>query len=278
MPILTTIGAAAAKAYGFGAGGAFRVTISSNQTDLNLRTYLVTSGWNEISQPVVTIDTGIYISSSSTATPALTISGSFPAGVYLINSGFIVGKGGDGGGGGTAFFSGSPGSPGGAGGLALSVSVSNTTIDNAAGTIGGGGGGAGGGGAQAANVFASSQGWGGGGGGGGRSGVSSSSGGGGGGTGASASRFAQSGNPGTTSGGGTGGLGAAAPDPSFCGGTGGTGGTWGSAGSSGGNGASPGQPSFERTSPGAGGAAGAAITGNSNITWIAFGIRLGSIS
>jgi hypothetical protein len=57
-------------------------------------------------------------------------------------------------------------------------------------------------------------------------------------------------------------------------GVGGSGGGWGSAGSAGGARASSGASA----GPYSGGGAGAAVSGNSNITWIATGTRLGAIA
>ena len=274
MPILSTTGAASARAYGAGGASLFKFTISSNQTNADLRTLALAAGWDGVSQPVATIGSGIYISSSSTGSPALTITGSFPNGVQLINSGYIIGMGGAGGAGASRFLSGS-GSPGAAGGLALSVSTA--VYINNLGTIGGGGGGGGGGGAIVAN--GDNEGWGGGGGGGGRSGITDSSGGAGGSYLNQFSRTSQPGTSGTSSAGGTGGIGAAAPNASYAGGYGGNGsGSWGSAGSAGQLGNNPDPIGYTLTAVGAGGAAGGAVTGNSNITWIAFGTRLGSVS
>jgi len=270
MPILSTTGAASARAYGSGGVDLFKFTISSNQTNANLRTLAIAAGWDGKAQPVATIGFGVYISSSSTGSPALTITGSFPNGVQLINSGYIVGMGGAGGSGSGQQTTGYPGN---AGGLALSVSTA--VYINNLGTIGGGGGGGGGGGAATEQSY----GWGGGGGGGGQSGSVDSSGGAAGGTFGQRSRAAAAGANGTSSGAGTGGIGGAAPNPQASGGVGGAGGAWGSAGSAGASGSWTGPGgSVGTTAGGAGGAAGAAITGNSNISWIAFGTRLGSIS
>ena len=265
MPILSTTGAASARAYGAGGVNLFKFTISSNQTNADLRTLALAAGWDGKAQPVATIGSGVYVSSSSTGSPALTITGSFPNGVQLINSGYIVGIGGAGGSGSGQQTTGYPGN---AGGLALSVSTA--VYINNLGTIGGGGGGGGGGGAATENTY----GWGGGGGGGGQSGANNSSGGAAGDTYFQRSRAAAAGSSGTSSGAGTGDIGGAAPNPQASGGVGGTGGAWGSAGSTGASGSWIGGT----TAGGAGGAAGAAITGNSNIIWIAFGTRLGSIS
>jgi hypothetical protein len=242
----------------------FSFTISSNQTNANLRTLAVNAGWNQSSKAIATIGSGVYISSNSTGTPGLTVNGSFPGGVDLINNGFIIGMGGAGGAGSNA---GSNGVAGGGGGLALSVSVAVTVTNN--GTIGGGGGGGGGGGAwQSAPIppfFISTYG-GGGGGGGGRTGATNSSGGAGGAGGAGVAA-GNAGGAGTSGGGGAGGTPNSAT-PSA--GAGGAGGGWGSAGAGG--------TTSNFFSAGGGGAAGAAISGNSNITYNATGTRLGAIT
>jgi hypothetical protein len=254
----------------YGKANQFAFTISSNQTNANLRTLAVNAGWNQSSKVVATIGSGVYISSNSTGTPGLTVDGSFPGGVDLINNGFIIGMGGAGGAGSNA---GGNGVAGAGGGLALSVSVAVTVTNN--GTIGGGGGGGGGG---QSVVYVNSMlfifdFYGGGGGGGGRTGATNSSGGAGGvPTGSGPGRInGSAGGAGTSGGGGAGGAGGSGPSGTA--GTGGAGATWGSAGATGGS-----ATGFAAFSPGAGGAAGAAITGNSNITYIATGTRLGAIT
>lgn len=242
---------------GKGAPAEFLLTISSNQTNLNLRTLAVSSGWDQSSKLKATINSGVYISSNSTGTPALTVSGSFPGGVELVNNGFIYGMGGAGGAGRIYNSAGSGGS-GSAGGLALSVS-SAITINNTSGTIGGGGGGGGGGGNNSGVA-------GGGGGGGGISSFAANSSGGSGGGNGSA------GGAGTYTAAGGGGAGAfvqlcyCGTKINYYGGNGGTGGSRGASGSAG------------TTLGGAGGSGGGAVSGNSNITWTATGTRLGSIS
>jgi len=241
----------------YGKSNAFSFTISTNQTNANLRSLAVSAGWNQSSSVSATINSGIYISSNSTGTPALTVNGSFPGGVTLTNNGIIVGMGGNGGVGGSGG-TGSGGS-GGTGGGALSVS-SAITINNA-GTIAGGGGGGGGGGAYYVSTKAGNITYGGGGGGGGRSSAAANSSGGGQGGGLGSN--GGFGSAGTVSAPGNGGGGAAGA------GAGGTGGGWGSTGNSGGNSDGPG---------GGGGGGGYAVSGNGNITWTATGTRLGGIS
>ena len=139
MPTLSTIGASSAKAFGFGNIPTLRLTISTDQTNLNLRTYAVANGWN-IGQRLEVITTaGVDIVGSNTSTPALTVSGSLPRGVRLINNGRVIGRGGNGGAGSIN----SNGGAGGAGGTAISASTKLFITNN--GTFAGGGGGGGGG-------------------------------------------------------------------------------------------------------------------------------------
>lgn len=244
-----------------GKSNAFAFTISSNQTNANLRTLAVAAGWDQTKKVAATINSGVYISSNSTGTPALTVTGSFPNGVELINNGLIIGMGGSGGGQTIVGFG--PGVDGNAGGAALSTSVALSV--NNAGTIGGGGGGGGASGATYNFDVENQQGWLQGGGGGGRSSAAANSAGG-------ASPYGTgNGSQGTVSAAGAGGLAPAYVYGSYgTRGVGGTGGNWGSTGSSG-----------TMTGPwpgGVGGASGASVSGNSNITWIATGTRLGPIT
>lgn len=264
----------------WGKSNQFAFTISSNQTNANLRTLAVNAGWNQTTKVVATINSGVYISSNSTGTPALTVNGSFPGGVELVNNGYIIGMGGNGGLGAISnYYSGttsvSDGSGGSSGGLALSVSTGITIQNN--GTIGGGGGGGGGG----KGGTWSSEPWyysAGGSGGGGRSSAAANSSGG-------AARalgsgyYSRAGGDGTVSSAGAGGGGLFDADgvPRFnYNNPGGAGGGWGTAGSSGSAG-SVGGGSYTR-GPYAGGSGGAAVSGNGYISWSATGTRLGGIS
>lgn len=261
MPVISTFASASARGYGF-TGAAFIFTISSNQTNANLRTLALNAGWDGGSRVLATIGSGVYISSNSTGTPALTISGSFPAGLELTNNGYIVGMGGNGGsgynGGGYAL---GPGENGSAGGLALSVS-STVSINNA-GTIAGGGGGGGGGGAAVPCGVACGPIRFGGAGGGGRSSNAANS------TGGYAYGIGYAGS-GTVSAAGAGVNGLKQNTTGFVADTtGGSGGDWGTNGSAG---------TTVTYSGGSGGSAGGAVSGNSYITWVATGTRLGSIT
>lgn len=235
---------------GYGKQFVFTFSISSNQTDANLRTLAVNAGWNQTSPVQATINSGVVISGGSLIYPAaLVVDGSWPNGVELVNNGTIMGIGGNGGNGGNGGFSGATnGSAGATGGRGLLVS-SALTLNNI-GTISGGGGGGGGGGAD---PFSSGSG-----GGGGRSSNINSSGGAGGTVGA----VGNSGGAGTYANYGLGGAAVAG------GGAGGRGGARGSSGVAG---------NSSMTSGGAGGGAGQAINGNSNITYISTGTRTGPI-
>lgn len=254
----------------------FAFTISTNQSDANLRTLALAAGWNGSLPVRATIGSGVWISGSVAAnsTAALTIDGSFPNGVTLINNGTIAGRGGIGG-------TGALSSPtaGQAGGRALQASVA-VTINNAGIIAGGGGGGGGATGLSRSaascgnmgdnNCFSNVPGSSGGG---GRSNVSFTAAGGPAFTGTWSCRNIQpgAGGTGTSSAAGAGGsAGVAACNITNCpncdgaGRVGGSGGDWGTAG---------GTPVGA-----AGGAAGQAVNGNSNITWAAFGTRLGPIA
>ena len=263
---------------GYGKSNEFSFSITSNQTNANLRTLAVNAGWDQSIAVVATINSGVRMTSNTVGTPGLTINGAWPGGIELVNNGTIVGRGGNGGNGGNggtannSTYDSTNGSAGSAGGLALTISVPVSIRNN--GTIAGGGGGGGGGGGYAINVGSSKdENWtkyGGGGGGGGQSSSTNSSGG--------------AGGPSNYLSGSAGGTGTFSAAGAFgAGGTGGTtfgqsniggaGGGWGSAGT-------PGSRYF--TGPdaklgGAGGAAGAATSGQANVTWLATGTRLGPL-
>lgn len=234
------------------------LTISANTANYTLNTAKVTGmGYVAGSTDVtLTINSGIFVSSSSTGSYAFTVDTSWNAGdgVTLVNNGTIVGRGGNGGD--NACLGANPGA---AGGPALRVQRA-TSINNGSGRIAGGGGGGGAGAGNNINCIPKcgksgpcSCGYNTSGGGGGGGGIGGSTGGG------AAGCSLGSGNPGSpgslTSAGGGGGSSYGSPGAS--------GGGYGSSGGS---------------SAAAGGAAGAAVVGNSNITWIATGTRNGSIS
>lgn len=246
----TTSGSQVSFSSFYGKANAFTYTISANKTNFCMRAGAVTAGWNGTSKLNVVINSGVIISSNSTGTPAMTISGAYPGTVTVTNNGTIVGMGGCGGHG--QNWCGSGQSGGGGGGTALKVS-SAVTFNNTSGVIAGGGGGGGGGGAGSAQPIPCCRIYysGGGGGGGGRSSNAANSGGGGGGT-SNGTACAGGGGNGTYAAAGGGGGG------SCYGSSGGNGGNWGAASS---------------------GAGGKATCGaGTYITWAGTGTRYGSIS
>jgi len=93
-----------------------------------------------LSDITITVNNGIYVYSTSTSTPALTLSGGTTGDtITVVNNGFIMGCGGVGGNSGTSSYT-----AGQAGGAALSLGF-NTTVNNtySSAYIGGGGGGGG---------------------------------------------------------------------------------------------------------------------------------------
>lgn len=227
------------RSYGF----IFNQTISADTSNYNLRAAAVAAGWDQVAPlyAVVTINSGIVVSATTTAQYAFDTGAVFPAGstLALINNGYVIGMGGAGGLG--ANYGDRTGQPGGPA-LRAQAAISITN----GGTLGGGGGG-GGGGSTAA------------GGGGGRTGRTDSLGGtfgGGNGSFTVGGDGRSGGSGGTTGPGGAGTAGTAA----------GGGGGWGASGGTGSNGAA------------AAGAGGAAVIGNSNITWVSTGTRYGAIT
>lgn len=134
------------------------LTITSNQQELNLRTWALANGWNGSSYAEITVDTGVYIWSDNISTAAMTIDGSWPNGVKVINNGYIIGKGGKGAGGTSAGGKFAPENGGPAISLGINAAVANNSyiagggggggsavVAGGATWFGGGGGGAGGG-------------------------------------------------------------------------------------------------------------------------------------
>ncbi len=233
-------------------------TISSDTANYTLNTAKASGYVAGVTDMTLTINSGVIVSSASTGSYALTVDTSWATGdtVTIVNSGTILGRGGDGG---TAssFPSAPNGSSGSGGGNALLVQRAITM--NNLNRIAGGGGGGGGGGSTAYGSGKSAGGYGGGGGGGGIGGSSGGPTAGGLGTGTA-------GSAGTVTSAGGGGSGGGGNQ----GGPGGSGGGYGSGGNNGTGG--------NNGSGGSGGGAGACIVGNSNITYINTGTRNGAIS
>lgn len=239
----------------YGASSSFALTITSDQENLDLRSYALSQGWDGASAVSITIDSGVVIYSAIGY--ALTISGAFPGGLTLTNLGHIVGGGGNGATGGyssngfTVDQSGQvPGTAGQPGILVEAPAI----VDNQGVIAGGGGGGGAGGGTYYYGVKR------GGGGGGGRSGLTASIG------------NAYQGANGSFTVPGSGGP-ARNFHPTYNCGAGGAGGSWGANGQSG----TSGTVVFGETAPVPASGGGAAVVGNSNITWVATGARYGAI-
>ena len=239
------------------------VTISANTVNYVLSTSVVTGYVAGVTDVTLTINGGVFVSSASTGTASFIVNTSWAAGdtVTIVNNGTIVGRGGAGG---------SNGGSGGAGGTGLQV-LRATSVNNVNRIAGGGGGGGGGGGAAG-------------------NGASIAGGGGGGGIGNGTAGVDAGAGTLTTAGSGQG----AGASSGICTigetqygsfadrGVGGSGGGYGATGGGGAAGnfstSGVGQCTGSGFSGGTGGAAGAAVTGNSNITWIAFGTRNGAVS
>lgn len=239
------------NAYGKSNAFTFNATISANTQNYNLKSAAIAAGWNQTSalKATVTINANVYVGSTSTGSYAFDTGVTFPSGstLALVNNGTIEGAGGAGGNGSAQQFV-SPGS-GLSGGPAFRAQAAISVTNN--GTIGAGGGGGGGAGSVTT---------------GGKTQYTITGGGGGGGAGYSAGAGGSgnsAGSSGTLTSGGAGG--ATAGWPTY----GGNGGARGSSGGSGGSG--------DTTAGGAGGASNNAVTGNSNVTWVATGTRLGGI-
>lgn len=117
-------------------------TYSANTTNASLDITSISGYSAGNSDVTITVNSGVYVYSTSTATPGLTLTGGSTGDtITLVNKGFILGMGG---GGGTYNTSGPTYGTAGAGGTALSLGF-NTTVDNtdsSAYIAGGGGGGA----------------------------------------------------------------------------------------------------------------------------------------
>jgi hypothetical protein len=121
------------------------ITIPSSTTNFNLKTALISAGWDGITpvECTCTINSGVTVYSTSTGSYAWQTGTGYPADslLSLVNNGTILGCGGNAGAGGDVTQSGNAGS---AGGPALLASVEISITNN--GRIAGGGGGGGGGG------------------------------------------------------------------------------------------------------------------------------------
>lgn len=259
----------------------FSPTITTNTPDYNIKSAAIAAGWDQVRPLIatITINSGVAVGSTSTSTHGLSTGSTFPSGteLYIINNGYILGRGGNGGSGGYLGNVGANGGNGAGGGPALlaqfPITITNTGI------IGGGGGGGGGQGTWQGFTISGS----------GKSAIVGVNGGGGGGGGAGYIA-GSGGSPGadyystypynyygtSSTAGGSGGLTSGGGGGYNGYGTTYYAGAGGSLGSSGGTGSS--LQSAQGYYAGVGGPAGAAVNGNSNITWITTGTRYGAIN
>lgn len=230
----------------------FNHTFSAHTLNPNLRSLAIAGGWDGVKplNATFTVNSGIYLYSADTSTPALDTGTPFPAGssIKLINNGVIIGRGGAGGN--SYNYAGGPvGYAGGNGGPALRAQAAIKITNN--GSIGGGGGG--GGGTANRDVGA--------GGGGGQGGAA------GGVVTYSAAHLSVNGNPSTLSAPAAGGNATYSWQVANGGAGGGIGATGG-----------VGNCNVDTSSFGAGGAPGVATIGNANITWVVSGSIYGSLT
>lgn len=223
-------------------------TISSNTNKVDLDLLSL----DRFYDVVVTINSGVYVYSDDTSTPALKTGTGYGGTLTIINNGYIYGAGGTGGLGGGSNRNGYAGTDG---GTALSLE-GNITLTNNGSILGGGGGGGGGGAALDEDFWSSDEYASGGGGGGGQtfgSGGNGNTWGGG--------SAAQDGTDGTLTAAGLGKPGGSDKGDAI-GGTGGNGGAVGQSGSNGNNGSThDGSDAWSGTG-GSAGAAGTAIDYN----------------
>lgn len=272
----------------------FWIPIESDANKFVLEDVLSAAGVSasSLNSVVILIGAGVRVFSDDIAVPAFRSGDIGQLLVRIINNGAIYGKGGTGGTGGNVVSdSAAPGAAGGDGGTALCVTSGRFLVFNNGTIAGGGGGGGGGGGARGVlnyGAFPSLAVAGAGGGGGAGSGAKGTKGS------ASANVYNYSGNDGADGALTTPGIwvNAGASDAPLAhisggganlyvgNGDGGSGGLPGQPGVAGSRGYAYGNPtSGERWgSGGAGGAAGKAVEGNSFITWLATGTRLGPIT
>lgn len=251
------------------------LTISANtDAGIDLKAYADANGYSAgITDVYLTIDSGVYVGSPSDGESYAITADGFATGdiVNIENNGYILGAGGDGGNGGVCCASKAP--SGNAGGRGIYTTIA-TNITNF-GTIAGGGGGGGGGGACKSH-----------------SGTQTGCGASGGGAGAGYS-FGTGGSgsvgiTGTGQNGGNGGFISAGDGGPLTiaiggqqsgsyGGAAGDGGDLGTSGSSG-NTSYVNYYDWVAQDGGDGGAAGYYLVGNSNVTWVATGTRLGQVA
>ena len=115
----------------YGASNQFAFSITSDTANADIRALAITAGWDGATRVIANINAGVTLYSQGTSTGGAVVSGSFPSGVTILNSGNITGRG---------------SSAGNAGGMALQITTSDTVniTNNSGAFIAGGGGGGGG--------------------------------------------------------------------------------------------------------------------------------------
>jgi hypothetical protein len=131
--------------YGKSSSFVFAPTIAANTANYNLKSAAIAAGWNQTTplDATVTINSGVYVYSTSTGAYAFQTGATFPAGTVLrlINNGIILGMGGAGAAGMNSSAYIATTLNGAAGGPALLAQQAISITNN--GIIGGGGGGGG---------------------------------------------------------------------------------------------------------------------------------------
>ncbi len=111
---------------------------STNTTNTSINITTLSGYIAGKSDVTITINSGVYLYSTTTASPALSLTGGVSGDtVTIVNNGYILGQGGQGGG-----WNSSVASPSTAGGPALSIGFATAVVNTAGYICGGGGGGA----------------------------------------------------------------------------------------------------------------------------------------
>ena len=123
-----------------GVNGIWTATVTTNQANFNFYNWAVANGYPGSGPAQIIVAPGVYIYGDNFGYNS---TGTFPAMLYIINKGYIIGYGGQGGYSFTNYKNQVTSAYPTAGMVALQLNC-DTTIDNTSGYIGGGGGGAGG--------------------------------------------------------------------------------------------------------------------------------------
>lgn len=124
----------------YGKANIFAFSITSHTANGNLSSLATSAGWDGSSPIQCTVNSGVYVYSTSTSGRGLLVN---VAGAKIVNSGRIIGMGGKGG---NAMQGNTDGGENGySGGAALEITAANVTVQNNSGAFIAGGGGGGGG-------------------------------------------------------------------------------------------------------------------------------------